>query len=154
EQIKILARSGNNITDCARGFNGTAVASHTDGTSVRHCSSGVCNTPIGTGWTSWTQGIDADTRYVAGSLPTSTFKTCVNNAYEAGRGYCPVFNWEKTSTVSLDLSELGFSNDDTYAIWDSQYFTPWTIESAITTGTYDGHPVTVPFSTLTKTTAP
>src|SRR5262249_35849607 len=67
---------------------------------------------------------------------------------------CPVFNWEKTSTVSLDLSELGFSNDDTYAIWDSQYFTPWTIESAITTGTYDGHPVTVPFSTLTKTTAP
>ena len=154
EQIKILARSGNNITDCTRGFNGTLAASHDDGASVRHCSSGACNTPVGTGWTSWSQGLDMNTRYVAGSLPTSTFKTCINNAYETGRGYCPVFNWERTSTVSLDLSELGFSNNDTYAIWDSQYFTPWTTESAIVTGTYDGRPVTVPFSALTRTTPP
>lgn len=165
ERISVNAIVGNDITNCTRGAGGTAIASHSNGAVVGMiytagspsptCTDGSCNNPKGVGWLSWTQGLDSNTPYHGGSLPTTTVAECFANQQEVGRGHCIAINWANTSTVTLDFSGLGFTVNDTYAIWDVQNFTPWDTGTAIKTGTYTGALITgVPFSSLTTVIKP
>jgi hypothetical protein len=79
------------------------------------------------------------------------------NKYEPGRANIAVYNWDKLSTVSVDLSTTGLKSGDRFEIRDAQNF----YGPAVLTATYNGAPVTLPMTGLTparpiggSTTAP
>jgi hypothetical protein len=75
----------------------------------------------------------------AQNLPTTGTTTIVQpNAYEAGRANIIIYNWNKSDTVSVDLSNVGLRVGTKYELHQCQdYF------KDITTGIYDGAPVTI-----------
>ena len=68
------------------------------------------------------------------------------NKYEKGRAHIIVLNFDKGSTVSVDLSNSGLSGGQSYEIRDAQNF----YGAPVVTGTYNGGSITLP---MTQTAA-
>jgi hypothetical protein len=60
------------------------------------------------------------------------------NPHEPGRAHVAVFNWDRQSTVELDLTGV-LAPGDRYEVWNVQDL----FGTAVARGTYDGAPVTV-----------
>jgi phosphodiesterase/alkaline phosphatase D-like protein len=78
----------------------------------------------------------------SGSKPTGVKVAVIPNRYEAGRANIAVYNWDKKSTVTVDLSGV-FNSGDKYTVIDAQ--NPSVV---VASGTYGG-PVTIPMTGLT-----
>jgi hypothetical protein len=91
-------------------------------------------------------GFDMHSTFVA-ALPTGQWTKVVKNAYESKRANVTVVNWDLASTVQVDLSSI-LAVGDTYVVQDAQNFFGPPVLSA----TYDGKPVTLPATGLTKAT--
>jgi len=76
------------------------------------------------------------------SKPSSTVIKVYPNAYERGRANIAVYNWQKQSSVTVDLTGV-FNTGDKYTIIDAQ--NPSVV---VASGTYSG-PVSIPMSGLT-----
>jgi len=71
------------------------------------------------------------------------------NFYEIGRANITIFNWDRLSAVSVNLSKVGLQVGDAYEVRDVQdFFGP-----AVLAGKYDGNDIAVPM-TGTRATAP
>ncbi|HPO58261.1 MAG TPA: hypothetical protein PLV53_05390, partial [Anaerolineaceae bacterium] len=90
-------------------------------------------------WKSAT-GFDKNSTY-SSSRPTSNVIFVKPNKYEAGRGNIVVYNWEKRSSVSVDLSSI-LKPGDRYKIVDAQNF----FGAPVASGTYDGGSVSLPMN--------
>jgi hypothetical protein len=66
------------------------------------------------------------------------------NAHETGRGNIIVFNWDLSSTVSVDVSTVGLQNGDSYEVRHSMDF----YGTAVASGTYNGSNITIPMTGL------
>ena len=64
------------------------------------------------------------------------------NKYEKGRAHIIVLNFDKSSTVSVDLSNSGLTGGQNYEIRDAQNF----YGSPVVTGTYNGGSITLPMT--------
>lgn len=64
------------------------------------------------------------------------------NKYEKGRAHIIVLNWNKASSVTVDLSGSGLASGTAYDIFDVQNF--W--GSPVYSGTYNGSPVVLPMT--------
>lgn len=84
----------------------------------------------------------------AGTLPSTAEVSVVPNIYETGRANIIVWNWPAASSVTVDVSSIGLTNGDTFAVKDSQnYFgTPARV------GTYTGASISVPMNLTTVET--
>lgn len=78
----------------------------------------------------------------AGTLPSTAEVSVVPNIYETGRANIIVWNWPAASSVTVDVSSIGLTSGDTFAVKDSQnYFgTPARV------GTYTGSSISVPMN--------
>jgi hypothetical protein len=66
------------------------------------------------------------------------------NHYEAGRANIIIFNWAGSGQVNADVSDI-LRSGDTYEMRDAlNYF-----GSPVSSGTYDGNPISIPMSGLT-----
>ncbi|MEO8592843.1 MAG: hypothetical protein ABI759_05950 [Candidatus Solibacter sp.] len=72
--------------------------------------------------------------------PTGVTTLVQPNRYEPGRAHIIVMNWDKTPTVSVDVTSSGLTAGTQYEVRDSQNF----YGDPILTGTYDGNPITLP----------
>jgi hypothetical protein len=79
---------------------------------------------------------------VSGSYPTGVKVMVRPNKYEKGRAHIIVLNFDKGSTVSVDLSNSGLSGGQSYEIRDAQNF----YGSPVVTGTYNGGSITLPMT--------
>ena len=66
------------------------------------------------------------------------------NRYEAGRGHIAVYNWDRVSTVAVDLSSV-LQVGQAYEIRSAQNY----LGGAVVTGVYDGRPISLPMTNLT-----
>jgi hypothetical protein len=66
------------------------------------------------------------------------------NTYETGRGNITVFNWDHSSTVSVDVSGVGLQNGDSYEVRHSM--DPF--GAAVLSDTYGGVNITIPMTGL------
>lgn len=81
------------------------------------------------------------------SRPTSGTTVFVRpNAHEAGRAHITVYNWAKTSTVSVNLAASGLANGTPFEIRDAQNF----FGEPVLTATYTGNPVPLPMTGLSS----
>jgi hypothetical protein len=80
------------------------------------------------------------------SSPPSGVQVFVRkNRYDPSRAHIVVFNWDKQSVVSVDLSTAGLEMGEAYEVRDAQhYFGP-----PVAVGVYDGAPVTLRMQGLT-----
>jgi hypothetical protein len=72
------------------------------------------------------------------------------NRYEPGRANIAVYNWDRWRTVSVDLSAAGLSRGTRFEIRDVENF----FGPPVVSGSYTGHPVTLPMRGLTAVTPP
>jgi hypothetical protein len=75
--------------------------------------------------------------------PTGTVIRISPNAYEAGRANIAIYNWDKKSTVNVDLSSV-LSVGSAYEIRNAQDF----FGAPVASGTYSGGSVALPMSGL------
>lgn len=80
---------------------------------------------------------DANSRYDI-TPPQRTEVFVRPNTHDAGRANIAVFNWEKRSSVEVDLSRV-LKIGDTYSIRDAQNY----YGEAVAAGVYDGQPVSI-----------
>ncbi len=116
---------------------------------------GSANSPSGSGWKQWS-GFDSSSSYTGGSLPSSNVKGCVAKTYGMVGGYCYIYNWDGSASVTLTISGLGLSDGDSFAVYDAQNWTSWQTSDAIVTGTYSASAptVSIPMSTLSTVKKP
>ncbi|MFT3740010.1 MAG: T9SS type A sorting domain-containing protein [Breznakibacter sp.] len=100
-------------------------------------------------YTNWktTTGFDSQSTYTA-SLPSQNEVYIRPNQYQSGRATIVVYNWQKSSTVQVDLSSVLTSNAG-YSIYDVQNING----PAIATGTFTGQKINLPM-TLTAVAVP
>ncbi len=98
-----------------------------------------------TGWKT-ASGLDANSTYVKGR-PTGQKVMVQPNPYETGRGLVTVFNWDKLSQVSVDVSSILPSGTQFEVRNGLNFFT-----SPVLTGTYNGQALTLPMTGLTTAT--
>jgi hypothetical protein len=79
---------------------------------------------------------------VSGSYPTGVRVVVRPNKYEQGRAHIIVMNFDKASTVNVDLSGTGLTSGQSYEIRDAQNF--W--GGAVATGTYNGGSISLPMN--------
>ncbi len=79
---------------------------------------------------------------VSGSYPTGVRVLVRPNKYEQGRANIVVLNFDKSSTVSVDLSNSGLTAGQSYEIRDAQNF--W--GGPVVTGVYNGGAISLPMS--------
>jgi hypothetical protein len=77
----------------------------------------------------------------SGAKPTGVKTVIVPNKYEAGRANIAIYNWDKKSSVTVDLSGI-FNPGDTYTVIDAQ--NPSTV---VASGTYAG-PISISMTGL------
>ncbi len=63
------------------------------------------------------------------------------NQYESGRGNIVIYNWQKLSAVTADVSKIGLIVGDTYVLHNAQNF-----YGDVITDTYNGSPITIPMT--------
>jgi hypothetical protein len=85
-----------------------------------------------------------NTYYTSGNPPAGTRVFIRPNRYETGRANITIFNWARTSTVSVDLSSF-LSAGTSYEIRDAENFNG----SPVLSGTYNGGSVSLPMTGLT-----
>lgn len=90
------------------------------------------------------KGVDANSKFI-GTAPQGVWVFVRPNAYEQGRGNITIYNWDMKSSVLVDLSSV-LNPGDEYEIRDAQNF--W--GAPVTTGTYDGKPVSVTMTGLIR----
>lgn len=78
----------------------------------------------------------------SGSYPTGVRVLVRPNKYEQGRAHILILNFDKASSVSVDLSNSGLTGGQSFEIRDAQNF--W--GGAVVTGVYNGSPVTLPMN--------
>jgi hypothetical protein len=96
--------------------------------------------------------------FTAATHPNNTYRTVAQrpsgqaifvrpNKYEAGRAHIVIYNWDRTDTASVDLSNTGLAPGEAFEILDIQnlYGAP------VASGTFTGAPVTVPLNQTTVT---
>jgi hypothetical protein len=90
-------------------------------------------------WRSAT-GLDSSSTITAG-MPAGQQIYVRPNKFEAGRGNVIIYNWSRSTSVTVDISSLGLKVGDTYVIHNAQNYYAETIK-----GTYNGSPVTLPMT--------
>lgn len=89
------------------------------------------------GWKTLT-GWDAASTFTAALPTTNVVKIYVNSYRGAHLGTVAIYNWEGLASVSVDLSSLGLTIDQSYKLRNAQnYLAEWQAF------TYDGNPVSV-----------
>jgi len=78
----------------------------------------------------------------SGNYPTGVRVIVRPNKYEQGRANIIVLNFDKNSSVSVDLSNSGLTGGQSYEIRDAQNF----FGGPVVTGTYNGGSVTLPMN--------
>jgi hypothetical protein len=78
----------------------------------------------------------------SGSYPTGVRVLVRPNKYEQGRANIIVLNFDKNSSVNVDLSNSGLTGGQSYEIRDAQNF--W--GAPVATGTYNGGSVSLPMN--------
>lgn len=93
-----------------------------------------------------------------GAYPNNTFATARPsglrvfvrpNRYEQGRAHVAIFNWDRLSSVPVDLGGV-LGVGDAYEVRDAQNF----FGPAVATGVYSGQPIYVPMVGLTEVSQP
>jgi hypothetical protein len=79
---------------------------------------------------------------VIGHNPTGVNVIVRPNKYEPGRANIIVMNWDKTSSVTVNLSGSGLAVGSAFEILDAQNF----YGSPVLTGTYSGSPIVLPMN--------
>ncbi len=82
--------------------------------------------------------------YAAPARPTGTWIRVRPNAYEAGRANVAVFNWDRRTTVDVDLTASGLRVGEEFEVRNAQDF----FGAPVLTGVYDGRPVALPMTGL------
>ncbi|MCG8586065.1 MAG: hypothetical protein MI757_15260, partial [Pirellulales bacterium] len=81
-------------------------------------------------------------------LPTSGKKIVVRpNEYEAGRAHITIVNWDRSSSVAVDVSGAGLRNGDSFAVYDVENY----FGSPVVTGAYTGQKISIPMNTTAVT---
>jgi hypothetical protein len=75
------------------------------------------------------------------SKPTSNVISVRPNQYEAGRANIVIFNYQKLSTVSVNVSGIGLNTGDVYELRNAADF-----YSDVITGTYNGSSINIPMT--------
>lgn len=73
------------------------------------------------------------------SKPTANKIVVKPNQYESGRANIVIYNWQKLSTVTVDVSGIGLNSGDQYELHNVQNF-----YGDVITGTYNGTPISIP----------
>jgi hypothetical protein len=89
-------------------------------------------------------GLDAHSTFQS-SAPTGKWIFVRPNKYEAKRASITIYNWDLSSTVSVNLSGV-LRPGDRYVIQDAQDF----YGKPVVSGTYSGGSVSIPMTGLTK----
>jgi hypothetical protein len=97
------------------------------------------------GWQQTTRFDDAST-YVK-ARPTGAKVFVRPNQYQPGRGHVTVFNWNLSSTVSVDVGSI-LSSGQSYEVRNAQNY----FASPVLTGTYNGSPLNIPMNGLSAAT--
>ncbi len=92
------------------------------------------------GTVSLNQGSFPNNSYLA-AKPTSNTISVRPNQYEPGRANIIIYNYQKLSSVSVDVSGIGLVSGDQYELHNSQNF-----YGDVITGTYGGSPISIPTS--------
>lgn len=77
--------------------------------------------------------------------PSGVIVLVRRNQYEPGRANVAIFNWDKKSEVSVNLSEGGLAVGDRYEVRDAQNY----FGKPTASGVYRGGTIELPMSTLT-----
>ena len=93
-------------------------------------------------------GFDATSSYAAGS-PSGSVVRVRRNRYEAGRGHVIVYNWDRLSSVMVDISGIGLRIGEVFEIRDAQDF----YGPPVLRGAYTGARVEVPLQSRTSSPA-
>ena len=110
-----------------------------------NCSNWPCPSQTSMTSTQWqAAGLDRTSTFNA-SAPTGIWQFVRPNRYEPGRANIVIYDWDLTSSVTVDLSNSGIKVGDQYQIRDAQNW----YHGAVVSGTYTGSPVTIPMSGLT-----
>ena len=83
------------------------------------------------------------------TAPASGKKIVVRpNDFETGRANIIIYNWDQSSTVSVDISASGMVSGWQYEVLDAQNF----YAGPVATGTYTGAAISIPMTGLTAAT--
>jgi hypothetical protein len=101
-------------------------------------------------WAGWQKnvGFDADGKFDA-NPPKGLWTYVRPNKYETGRANIAIYNWDKKDKVDVDLSKSGLKEGDAFEVRDAQNF----FGKPVVEGKYDGKPVSIPMTGLTKARA-
>jgi hypothetical protein len=78
------------------------------------------------------------------AVPTSGKKIVVEpDKYEAGRANIAIYNYDQSSSVSVNVSSAGLVSGWSYEVRDAQNY----FGAAVTSGTYTGAPISIPMTT-------
>ncbi len=83
-------------------------------------------------------GLDAASTY--GPAPSGTKVTIRPNRYDRGRAIIDVINWDRRTSVKLDLGRAGLKKGQRYEIRDTQNF----FAKPLKQGSYRGGPISIP----------
>jgi hypothetical protein len=110
---------------------------------------GVCmsgNTFIGT-TSGFAQSDYPSNVYVLSKPQSGTVFSYHPNAYDSGRGWVAVYNWDQSADVSIDPARMGAYDGENYKICHFLDPVPYSCQ-AIATGTWHGGTISVPASGL------
>jgi len=93
-------------------------------------------------WPAWTQ-LDAHSTYQPGA-PTGVWTFVRPNKYESGRAHIVVYDWDLSSSVTVDVS-AALAPGARYEVRDAQNY----FGAAVASGVYDGGPIRLPMTGLT-----
>jgi hypothetical protein len=85
-------------------------------------------------------GVEQGSRFVSGQ-PTGVWAYARPNKYEPGRGHIVVYNWNQSSAVSVDVSNV-LTPGTSYEIRDAQNF----FGPPVTSGVYQGGTIHLPMT--------
>jgi len=99
-------------------------------------------------WGAYSSSLPAiapDNTYYGTNKPTGVRVFVRPNQFERGRAHIAVYNWARQAQVSADVAAAGLQKGARYEIRDAWNFSG----PPVTTGTYQGSPVTIPMSVRT-----
>jgi hypothetical protein len=91
-------------------------------------------------------GVDSNSTYTKGK-PSGVRTVVRPNIYEPGRAHIVVYNWARTSSVSINLSSV-LSSGQKYEVRNAQNY----FASPVTTGTFGGSTISIPLGSLAPAT--
>jgi len=89
-------------------------------------------------------GVDLGSKFIP-EAPRGVWTFVRPNAYERGRANIVIYNWDLKKNVQVDLSSV-LKLSDEFEIRDAQNF----FGPPVATGSFDGKPVSVPMTGLTR----